>query len=58
LPFDELRRRALRQLLESHAIAEFFASRDVEWEGHMVAAHHKLFSMEVPMTAGDSSKTE
>ena len=49
---------ALRQLLESHAIAQSFASGDVEWEGHVVAAHHKLFSMEERMKAGDRSETE
>jgi DNA-binding GntR family transcriptional regulator len=49
---------ALRQLLESHAIVQSFASGDVEWEGHVVAAHHKLFSMEERMKAGDRSETE
>lgn len=49
---------ALRQLLESHAIEQSFASGDVEWEGHVVAAHHKLFSMEQRMKAGDRNETE
>jgi DNA-binding GntR family transcriptional regulator len=49
---------ALRQLLESHAIVQSFASGDVEWEGHVVAAHHKLYSMEERMKAGDRSETE
>lgn len=49
---------ALRQLLESHAIEQSFASGDVEWEGHVVAAHHKLSSMEQRMKAGDRSETE
>ena len=49
---------ALRQLLESHAIEQSFASGDVEWEGHVVSAHHKLFSMEQRMKAGDCNETE
>lgn len=49
---------ALRQLLEFHAIEQSFASGDVEWEGHVVAAHHKLFSTEVRINAGDRSETE
>lgn len=49
---------ALRLLLESHAIAQSFASGDVEWEGQVVAAHHKLFSMEERMKAGNRSETE
>ena len=49
---------ALRLLLESHAITQSFASGDVEWEGHVVAAHHKLFSMEEKMKSGDRSETE
>jgi DNA-binding GntR family transcriptional regulator len=49
---------ALRQLLESHAIEQSFASGDVEWEGHVVAAHHKLSSMEQRMKAGDRRETE
>ena len=49
---------ALRQLLESHAIEQSFASGDVEWEGRVVAAHHKLSSMEQRMKGGDRSETE
>lgn len=49
---------ALRLLLESHAITQSFASGDVEWEGHVVAAHHKLFTMEEKMKSGDRSETE
>jgi GntR family transcriptional regulator, carbon starvation induced regulator len=36
----------LRILLETHAIAQSFASGDVEWEGRVVAAHHKLAQTE------------
>lgn len=49
---------ALRQLLESHAIEQSFASGDVEWEGHVVAAHHKLFSTEARIKAGYRGETE
>jgi DNA-binding GntR family transcriptional regulator len=49
---------ALRLLLESHAIEQSFASGDVEWEGHVVAAHHKLYSMEERMKTGDRGETE
>jgi DNA-binding GntR family transcriptional regulator len=36
----------LRLLLESHALERSFAAGDMEWEGRVVAAHHKLASME------------
>ena len=44
---------ALRVLLESHAIRQSFASGDMEWEGRVVAAHHKLAQMEERRGAGD-----
>jgi DNA-binding GntR family transcriptional regulator len=34
----------LRLLLESHALGVSFANADVEWEGRVVSAHHKLAS--------------
>ncbi len=43
---------ALRLLLERHALAESFAAGDVEWEGRLVAAHHKLEVVERRMIAG------
>lgn len=49
---------ALRQLLECHAIEQSFAAGDVEWEGQVVAAHHKLYSMEQRMKSGDRSETK
>lgn len=49
---------ALRQLLECHAIEQSFAAGDVEWEGQVVAAHHKLHAMEQRMQAGERSETE
>ncbi|MDO9413571.1 MAG: GntR family transcriptional regulator [Pseudolabrys sp.] len=43
---------ALRQLLECHALEQSFAAGDMEWEGRVVAAHHKLSSMEKRMGDG------
>jgi DNA-binding GntR family transcriptional regulator len=48
----------LRHLLESHALGQSFAAGDVEWEGRVVAAHHKLDVMERRMLKGDRSETE
>jgi DNA-binding GntR family transcriptional regulator len=44
---------AMRQLLECHAIEQSFAAGDLDWEGRVVAAHHKLSVMEGRMIAGD-----
>lgn len=49
---------ALRLLLESHALEQSFAEGDMEWEGRVVAAHHKLATLEKRMRAGDRSETE
>jgi DNA-binding GntR family transcriptional regulator len=49
---------ALRLLLETHALRDSFAAGDMEWEGRVVAAHHKLASMEKIMDEGDRSRTE
>lgn len=49
---------ALRLLLERHAMAESFAAGDMEWEGRVVAAHHKLARMEERLLAGDRAETE
>jgi DNA-binding GntR family transcriptional regulator len=49
---------AMRELLESHALRQSFARGDVEWEGRVVAAHHKLARMESRMLAGDRAATE
>lgn len=49
---------ALRLLLEVHALEQSFAVGDVEWEGRVVSAHHKLSSMERRMQEGDRSQTE
>jgi GntR family carbon starvation induced transcriptional regulator len=42
----------LRLLLESHAMRASFANSDVEWEGRVVSAHHKLASTERLMESG------
>jgi GntR family transcriptional regulator, carbon starvation induced regulator len=42
----------LRLLLESHAMQASFANADVEWEGRIVSAHHKLASTERLMEKG------
>ena len=49
---------ALRLLLEGDALARSFARGDVEWEGRVVAAHHKLALMEDRMAGGDSKAIE
>src|SRR6478672_1852387 len=41
----------LRLLLESHAMQQSFARGDVEWEGRVVSAHHKLAAIERGMTS-------
>lgn len=48
----------LRLLLEVHALEQSFAEGDVEWEGRVVASHHKLSVMEGYMKDGNSSQTE
>jgi DNA-binding GntR family transcriptional regulator len=48
----------LRILLECSALETSIASGDPEWEGRLVAAHHKLHLIEQKMTAGDHSETE
>jgi DNA-binding GntR family transcriptional regulator len=48
----------LRLLLEGHALQRSFALGDMEWEGRVVAAHHKLASMEKRTLAGDARGLE
>ncbi len=48
----------LRLLIESNALAQSFEAGDVEWEGRVVAAHHKLARMEQRLLAGDESGTQ
>ena len=48
----------MRQLLECHALERSFQQGDLDWEGRVVAAHHKLSVMERRMIAGDRSEPE
>ena len=49
---------ALRQLLECRALEQSFQAGDMEWEGRVVAAHHRLARLEERMAKGDRSETE
>jgi DNA-binding GntR family transcriptional regulator len=49
---------AMRLLLEGHAMTQSFAAGDMEWEGRVVAAHHKLAQMERRMLDGDRAEPE
>lgn len=49
---------AMRLLLECHAMRQSFAAGDMEWEGRVVSAHHKLTLMEKRMLAGDRGEPE
>jgi DNA-binding GntR family transcriptional regulator len=49
---------ALRQLLECRALEQSFRAGDMEWEGRIVAAHHRLARMEERMAQGDRTHTE
>lgn len=49
---------ALRQLLECRALEQSFRAGDMEWEGRVVAAHHRLARMEERMARGDRDHTE
>jgi len=48
---------ALRLLLETHAMTLSLAAGDLEWEGRVVAAHHKLAAIEKRLLAGESNRT-
>ena len=48
----------LRILLECSAMETSIAASDPEWEGRLVAAHHKLHLIEQKMTTGDHSQKE
>ncbi|HSK31476.1 MAG TPA: GntR family transcriptional regulator, partial [Candidatus Limnocylindria bacterium] len=48
----------LRQVLECRALEQSFAAGDMEWEGRVVAAHHRLAHVEEEMAKGDRSKIE
>ena len=48
----------LRVLLECHALRLSVEYGDTDWEGNLVAAHHKLHLMEQKMSSGDDSQKE
>ena len=48
----------LRVLLECHALRLSVENGDTDWEGNLVAAHHKLHLMEQKMLEGDDSQKE
>jgi DNA-binding GntR family transcriptional regulator len=47
----------LRLLLESHAIRLSLASGDLDWEGRVVSAHHKLSVVEAQLLRGEIERT-
>jgi len=47
----------LRLLLESHALRLSLAAGDLDWEGRVVAAHHKLSVVEQQLLSGDITRT-
>jgi DNA-binding GntR family transcriptional regulator len=49
---------ALRLLLENHALEQSFTSGDLDWEGRVVSAHHKLAVMEKRMLEGQRQTQE
>jgi DNA-binding GntR family transcriptional regulator len=48
----------LRILLECSALEASLQSGDADWEGNLVAAHHKLHLIEQKMQSGDTSHKE
>ena len=48
---------AMRQLLECHALEQSFQQGDLDWEGRVVATHHKLSVMEKRMIAHRSPRS-
>lgn len=48
----------LRILLECTALRQSIESGDTDWEGNLVAAHHKLHLMEQKMAQGDETQKE
>jgi DNA-binding GntR family transcriptional regulator len=49
---------ALRLLLESHALAQSFTAGDMDWEGRVVSAYHKLSAIEKRLLGGDGADAE
>ncbi|MBP0493935.1 GntR family transcriptional regulator [Pararoseomonas indoligenes] len=49
---------SLRLLLEAHAMEGSFAAGGLDWEGGVVAAHHKLAALERQLLAGEEADVE
>ena len=49
---------ALRLLLEAHAMEQSFAAGGLDWEGGVVAAHHKLAALERRLLANEAVDVE
>ena len=49
---------SLRELLEVHALQQAFDKGDLEWEGQVVGAYHKLGRIEARMLQGEHSQSE
>ena len=49
---------SLRLLLEAHAMEEAFAAGGLDWEGGVVAAHHKLAALERRLLARENVDVE
>jgi len=49
---------ALRLLLESHALEQSFGAGDMDWEGRIVSAYHKLSAIEKRLLAGERADPE
>lgn len=47
----------LRLLLEGHALCQSLKAGDLDWEGRVVAAHHKLAVVERQLLDGDIERT-
>lgn len=48
----------LRELLEAHALRAALTRGDLDWEGQVVGAHHKLARLEALMLAGDTRRSD
>jgi DNA-binding GntR family transcriptional regulator len=49
---------ALRALIEEHALERSFRRGDLEWEGEVVGAHHRLDRVERMMLAGETGRSD
>src|SRR5690606_35740613 len=47
----------MRNLLEGNALRASFAAGDIDWEGRVVAAYHKLSRLEARMLEGERDGT-